>query len=237
MKIKSILIASLVVVSAYGASAPVKPLLKSDIVKKTTIEGQAFLKTAGGDIKTCAGEFVVLYTKDDYRKLAMKRTFESFISALGMSRYFGESYEKDNKSYKSNRAYAGVVDSGLDRIYDEIKKLQRRYPQLNIRKGYQKDTFNEDLDKALQYETEEIAKLGIISKPILESQCDASGNFSFKNAPFGNYGIVTSVTWQVMTSATQQIGGSRQGGELGKEVTIDDTLQKVFITEYFPKAI
>lgn len=212
--LKIIVCSILISLSLFGAKVEKKAVSTSLVkekmqpIKKTTIEGQGFLKTRGGDVKTCAGELVFLYKKDDYKKLAKERIIENF-------RDHGKQYENGTNT---NYYYSKIVN--------DIAKLQELYPQLNIRSIYQKDTFNEDIDKVKNYELGQIAKLGTISKPVLESQCDATGNFNFKNIPFGDYGIVTTVTWTN--------GESIQGGEVGKEITVSDTLQKVFVTDRFP---
>jgi hypothetical protein len=218
--------ASLVSLPAYAVKAKSNPTVKAPIVqvpvvKTTPIEGQAFLKTRGGDVKTCSSEAVYFYTKDDYEKLAKKRIFEGNILPL-------ERYMRDVESYEKakNGSYPEYSYMELKYVNEDIAELKKKYPQFGIISIYSSDSFNEDITKVKNYETEQIAKLGVISKPIFESQCDANGNFSYKNIPYGDYGIVTKVSWTN--------GKSMQGGEVGKKVTVDNNLQKVFITEQFP---
>lgn len=64
-----------------------------------------------------------------------------------------------------------------------------------------------------------------------ETAADASGRFSFKNVPNGNYYIKTSVTWEVPTGGKYSYM-STQGGDLWKTVRVEnDESVDVIITE------
>lgn len=219
--LKIIVCSILISLSLFGAKVEKKAVSTSLVkekmqpIQKTTIEGQGFLKTRGGDVKTCSGESVFLYKLDDYLKLGEEKIK---ISTLERYRRHGESYEKTGS----------ISDHFYSKIVNDIENLQKLYPQLNIRSTYQKDTFNEDIDKAKIFVT--------ASGPVLETMCDASGNFIIKNVPFGMYGIVTKVTWDRVETGNRYISPYTitEGGKIGKAINVNDNLQKVFITNIFP---
>lgn len=137
------------------------------------ISGQGFLKTKGGDVKTCAGNSVYLNiagNQDDY--------------VLAYSLY--KSSIKIQKLMEKINNINNVEDS-------EEVKIKRN--KLN------------NISKSKYYET----------------QCDAQGNFKFKNIKNGTYNIGTTVEWYV--------GYEKQGGFIHKEITIKGNQNSVFITE------
>lgn len=68
---------------AHAQGHPISvPFSESDLVPwqgsgQATIRGQAFLKTIGGDVKTCAGNSVVLFPLDAYGRALMSADLSS----------------------------------------------------------------------------------------------------------------------------------------------------------------
>lgn len=54
----------------------------------------------------------------------------------------------------------------------------------------------------------------VFAESVRSGQCDAQGNFEFKNVKPGNYYVATSVTWRVGTLA--------QGGAIATKVVVQD---------------
>lgn len=187
---------------------------KSSVVNTTAIEGQGFLKTKGGDVKTCAGEIVSVYTKNDYQNLVQYKNYEKMILKIAIYRKEAESFGR----YRARKANLPEYKN----LSEYIKILNEQYPELDLKRTYQLDFFIADLQKVIDFESKKLDELGGKPKVSYESQCDAYGNFGLKNIPFGNYGIVTRVSWTN--------GESIQGGEVGKEIIVDEKLQKIFIT-------
>lgn len=204
-------------------------IVQIPVVKTTTIEGQGFLKTQAGEIKTCAGELISLYSKDDYMKFLGKEIYLKKMQQF-------EEYVRVAESEKKNDGTT-LQSYYRDQAYAAAKELSNDYSQLDIGKFYRYDAFKEDIKKAKDFEIKKLSDLGDTYKVIVQSQCDASGNFSFKNIPFGSYGVVTSVTWsRVVVPKYIAPYTVLEGGKVGKEVVVDENLQKVFIVDLLPQA-
>lgn len=116
--------------------------------------------------------------------------------------------------------YSGVWKEGLNQLYTWFRKS---YPDITLRTENGITALTEDVSKAKEIEEKKLAALGVIEMPVFETQCDTNGNFILKNIPYGNYGIVTTVTWTN--------GEYQQGGKVGKEIIVDDHLQRIYITD------
>lgn len=138
------------------------------------ISGQGFLKTKGGDVKTCAGSSVYLNlaTGDNNDYILAKRGYEA--------------------SFDIQRLTAKILNTSNIEDSEEVKLNRKKLA---------------DIPKTKYYET----------------QCDAQGNFKFKNIKNGLYNIGTTVQWYV--------GGDKQGGFIHKKINVVDSSPSVFITE------
>ncbi len=156
---------------AKSSPAVKAPVVQVPVIKTTTIEGQGFLKTRGGDIKTCSGEAVYLYTIHNYEKFIMKEQSNRKINKLGLYTYYEESFQK----YKDNRK---MYDFVLKNINNAIYEMRTNYPDLNITGVYDDTQYYNDMQKIREYENNKISKAGEASL-FTETMCDASGNFIF----------------------------------------------------------
>jgi hypothetical protein len=185
-----------------------------NMIKKTTIEGQAFLKTRGGDVKTCAGEDLVLLELSDYNFL-VKSKMKSTRLHLDLNDKMAANIHCD--VFKECIPFTANDESKYLALIEE-------YPEAHISFSWGQNGYESAIYKAMQAEEERFKILK--QKNILSTQCDMNGNFILKNIPYGKYALVTSVTWTN--------GENIQGGEVGKEIIVDDKLQKVFITDQIP---
>lgn len=149
------------------------------IANAADINGQGFLKTQGGSIKTCAGSPV----------------------------YLDKFYEDESpKSFVYQLALA----------LQQEKTLQAKMKVLGgTRNDFQTET--QDIDQTKQL----LNHIG--KKNIVETMCDAQGNFEFYDIKPGKYRIGTTVEWFV--------GNEQQGGFLMKVINVNKNRNKVFITE------
>lgn len=229
--LKIITCSILISLSLFGAKIEKKavstPLVKEKIqpIQKTTIEGQGFLKTRGGEIKTCSSESVYLYTIENYEKFIAKEQYSKNINKLKLYEYYAESFEK----YKNDR---NMYDHVLKNINKAVYEMRTNYPDLNITGLYDETQYQNDLQKIREYENNKISKVGEASL-FIETMCDASGNFIVKNVPFGTYGIVTKATWERVEAGGRYTSPYTvtEGGKIGKIIDVNDNLQKVYITE------
>lgn len=211
--LKIIACSMLISLSLFGAK-PVK--VTPNVTKITSVEGQAFLKTREGDIKTCASENVYLYSKEDYRQISTKiKEINGAMNKVNVNRLYIDSYLKSKSSFEMD-----LWTKKLEKLSAELKSS---YPQLDIHENYSFSTFLEDIRKAEKFEDDNLNSLYATYKPILQTQCDSGGNFNLKNVPFAEYGLITRVLWRD--------GKDKLGGTLGKEISVDKQLQRILITE------
>ncbi len=172
-------------------------------VHANEVEGQAFLKTRGGDVKRCSGEEVVLFDANDY---------DAFNSQNRYKEYLKRSLLKDSDPLYSEKT-----------IYDELLKI---YPDLKNNIPSYRIYERSDLNSMLKIAIErDVAKPVVpFKKLIYRTVCDANGDFKFDNIPDGSYIAATVVQWIV--------GDEPQGGTIYSDIiAVNPKLQKIFITK------
>ena len=110
------------------------------------VTGQAFLKTVGGDVKTCAGNTIKLVPSSAYSDERIKYVY-------------------------------GNSDTGY---YPQMTFLGKRLPEA----------------PSSYYEY------------VLNSICDANGNFEFNDVPEGNFYLLVPVVWKLNANSMSAEGGS-----------------------------
>ena len=229
---KIIVSSILISLSLFGAKVEKKavstPLVKEKIqpIQKTTIEGQGFLKTRGGDIKTCSGEVVYLYTSENFIKFIAEEDYRHAMADV-------KSYKRNLENYVEKKDDRYVGNFYVDSLIDSIRNMKSKYSEANLSDQFSVDIVNENIQKIIDYENKKLTSIGEKSKIFVETMCDASGNFIFKNVPFGSYGIVTKVTWERVEAGGRYTSPYTvtEGGKIGKIIDVNDNLQKVYITE------
>ena len=166
-------------------AAKVAKVAKASEIVTSTITGQGFLKTQGGDVKTCAGNEVYLEPfKDEKNWTYQKIAADKLVVAIS-----------NNLSIKLAKL---MVSSGDNSDY---KKSQEK-PCEVVQPAYDYKTLDDSL--------------------VQKTQCDAGGNFEFTNLKQCKYIIATEVRWKVI---------DWEGGYVSKIIDINQTKQKVFLTE------
>lgn len=158
---------------------------KASEIVTSTITGQGFLKTQGGDVKTCAGNEVYLEPYIDQKNWTYQK----------VAAYKHDIVVMKNLDIKFAKILASTGNSGA------YKKSQEKLLE-EIPLEYDYRTLSDSL--------------------VQKTQCDAGGNFEFSNLKQGKYIIATKVEWKAE---------NLEGGYVSKIIDINQTKQKVFLTE------
>lgn len=111
-------------------------------------------------------------------------------------------------------------------VYDKYAETIGKNFEIKLAKLYvetgDNSYYKKSQEKPLEVIPIEYDYRTLSDKFVLKTQCDATGNFEFTDLKQGKYIIATEVTWKTDTW---------QGGYVSKIIDINQTKQKVFLTE------
>lgn len=180
------------------------------------LSGEAFLKTRGGSVITCAGSAVYLekYSKGGYLVLA-----DTIRGKEKNLRQWGKlliEYQKDDTEIENS-----IMSSigTLGEYHYEIIKAEKALEAIRA-EASKISTLISSVEKkviTLNLQLKELSQTKII-----KTECNRQGAFSFNTLEEGKYYISTTVQWDV--------GGSQQGGSVHKIVELKSGDNRVILS-------
>ena len=201
-----------------------------EVVKNGDITGQGFLKTKGGSVRTCAGNSVYMEKSNPNGFLVLNESLENKKESIKSTQLSLDFYERnlakqiDELKRYSSPAYFNTYISNTEEGILAYKKSIIRSKEINSK---DKVIINKHKEHILLQnieltELEEKIK-NSIQDNILETMCDAQGNYTFSKVALGKYYIRTVVQWYV--------GDERQGGIISKTINVKEGKNRIMLTE------
>lgn len=184
------------------------------------ISGEAFLKTNGGSVITCAGNPVYIEKADENGYMYLtdllepKKIILSGIESrlhtsdkslkywIKEQQYYIEFYQshvKENPKEALHKRNIKEAKIDLDNVKKELLLIQNQVESLELQR-----------EKSLKENTK-------------KTVCTSQGHFNFYELHPENYYVRTTVQWYA--------GDEKQGGILSKVVTIKEGKNKIILTE------
>jgi len=179
------------------------------------VSGEAFLKTRGGSVITCAGNPVYIEKYNEAGYLVLTDLLKSRLKLLSSIKNSLTRGEKDSIILKNSISSSTILGDNhplIVKAKNQLEVIETETIRLNkLEKSKLKEvsTLNSKLEK-------------LPKTQIKETICNGQGNFTFTELQPGNYYISTTVQWSV---AKQQ-----QGGNVNKIIKLKSGDNKVVIS-------
>ncbi len=192
------------------------------VVKFGDIAGQGFLRTKGGLVRTCAGSSVYLEKSNPNGFVVLSEALLAKKEKLSIaeSNLFSKKFSLDVAKGQlevylkvTNPTLIEVVKDTVRNYKNKIIVLEKDIPRI-------KNDIIEKKKEVLKYE---LKVKNSIKNSVLQTMCDAQGNYGFLKVEVGKYYISTVVQWYV--------GDEKQGGIVSKTITVKEGENKIMITE------